>query len=220
MATKADAIHGALREQIVTGRRAAGEFLDEAEVAVGFGASRTPVREALRRLRSEGLLAPGSRRRMRVVDVSGQAHEVALLRVALEGTAAERACAVVEPGSPEVDRLRVAVRRQRRTAATGDVEAFLALDEQFHRDLADLARMPTLTLLMEQLGPFVRLARRSVPTDRAHLLALADEHDQLLDLLEERDADGLRTTLSAHIRDTGPRENRARLELRRPGERQ
>lgn len=210
MPTKADTIHGALREDIVAGRRAQGSVLDEADLATTFGASRTPVREALRRLQSEGLLTTGSRRQMRVVDLSDDrsaAHrrEVALLREALEGTAAVEACTVVEPGSEAVDRLRLAVLRQRRTADGGDVQAFLASDEEFHRDLAGLAGMPTLSLLLEQLGPFVRLARQAVPTDRAHMRGLADEHDRLLDLLENRDAEGLRTALSAHIRDTGPR---------------
>lgn len=208
--TKADVIHGALRDDIVAGRRAQGSVLDEAELATTFGASRTPVREALRRLQSEGLLTTGSRRQMRVVDLSDDraaAHrrEVALLREALEGTAAVEACAVVEPGAEALDRLRLSVLRQRRTAATGDAEAFLVADEVFHRDLAALAGMPTLSLLLDQLGPFVRLARQAVPTDRAHMRGLADEHDHLLDLLERRDPDALRAALSAHIRNTGPR---------------
>lgn len=208
MPTKADTIHGALRDDIAAGRRAQGSVLDEAELAAAFGASRTPVREALRRLQSEGLLQAGSRRQMRVVDLSDDraaAHrrEVALLREALEGVAAGEACAVHEPG--DVDRLRAAVHRQRRVAGTGDVDAFLALDEEFHRELAALARMPTLSLLLAQLGPFVRLARRSVPTGRGHMRGLADEHERLLDLLEDRDPAALRAALAVHITDTGPR---------------
>ncbi|ANY08499.1 GntR family transcriptional regulator [Pseudonocardia sp. HH130630-07] len=209
--TKADTIHDALRDEIVAGRRAQGSVLDEAELAESFGASRTPVREALRRLQSEGLLTSGSRRQMRVVDLSGHRsdgyrREIALLRVSLEGTAAAEACAVHT--DDEIDPLRVAVLRQRRTAATGDVEAFLALDEEFHRALAALARMPTLTLLLDQLGPFVRLARQGVPTDTAHMVALADEHERLLDLLAARDPEPLRAALAEHIHDVGPRERR------------
>lgn len=209
--TKAGAIHDALRDEIVAGHRAQGSVLDEAELAATFGASRTPVREALRRLQSEGLLTTGSRRQMRVVDLSGHrsdAHrrEIATVRVALEGAAAVEACTVHTEG--EVDPLRVAVLRQRRVAATGDVEGFLALDEEFHRDLAALARMPTLSLLLEQLGAFVRLARQGVPTDTGHMLGLADEHDHLLDLLGDRDPGALREALSSHIHDLGPRGSR------------
>ncbi|MBC3191140.1 GntR family transcriptional regulator [Pseudonocardia sp. C8] len=224
--TKADAIHDALRDDIVAGRRAQGSVLDEAELASTFGASRTPVREALRRLQSEGLLTTGSRRQMRVVDLSGhrsdaQRREVALLRVALEGAAATEACRV--HADTDIDPLRVAVLRQRRTAATGDVEAFLALDEEFHRELAALARMPTLSLLLDQLGAFVRLARQGVPTDTGHMLGLADEHERLLDLLERRDPATLREALAAHIDDVGPRgaaPNGGRVEPDGPGVRQ
>lgn len=204
MPTKAGRIHDALREDIVAGRREQGSVLDEVELAATFGASRTPVREALRRLQSEGLLTVGSRRRMCVVDLSpSHRQEVALVREALECTAATQACGCREP--EDLDRLRVAVLRQRRVARDGDVAGFLALDEAFHRELAALARMPTLSLLLDQLGAFVRLARVAIPTDPAHMLALTEEHDHLLDLLEERDAPALRAALGEHIRTTAPR---------------
>lgn len=204
MQTKADHIHQALREDIVAGHREQGAVLDEVELAATFGASRTPVREALRRLQSEGLLAVGSRRQMCVVDLSqSHRHEVALVREALETTAATQACERWEPD--DLDRLRVAVLRQRRVARDGDVAAFLGLDEAFHRELAAIARMPTLSLLLDQLGAFVRLARVAIPTGSAHMLALADEHDHLLDLLERRAAPALCAALGEHIRTTAPR---------------
>lgn len=204
MRTKADHIHHDLREEIVAGRREQGSVLDEVELAAAFGASRTPVREALRRLQSEGLLTVGSRRQMCVVDLSeSHRQEVALVREALECTAATRACERRE--LDELDHLRVAVLGQRRVARDGDVSAFLERDERFHRELAATARMPTLSLLLDQLGAFVRLARVTIPTDTAHMLALADEHDDLLDLLERRDGPGLCTALGAHIRSTAPR---------------
>ncbi|MBW0102802.1 GntR family transcriptional regulator [Pseudonocardia sp. KRD291] len=204
MRTKADHIHHALREDIVAGRREQGSVLDEVELAAAFGASRTPVREALRRLQSEGLLTVGSRRRMCVVDLSeSHRHEVTLLRESLETTAATQACARWEPD--DLDGLRVAVLRQRRVARDGDVTAFLGLDETFHRELAAVARMPTLSLLLDQLGAFVRLVRVAIPTDDAHMLALADEHDDLLDRLERRDAPALCAALGRHIRTTAPR---------------
>ncbi|BBG01002.1 MULTISPECIES: GntR family transcriptional regulator [Pseudonocardia] len=206
--TKADVIHHALRDDILAGRREQGALLDEMELAATFGASRTPVREALRRLQSEGLLDTGPRRQMQVVELSdirdgARVREVALLRVALEGTAAVEACEVHE--EQEIDALRAAVHRQRRIAGRGDVEAFLTLDEEFHRDLAGLARMPTLSLLLGRLGAFVRLARQGVPTGREHMLGLADEHDRLLDLLERRDGAALRDALATHIEDLRPR---------------
>lgn len=84
--------------------------------------------------------------------------------------------------------------------------AFLEADEAFHRSLAQIARMPTLMLLLDQLGGFVRLARLGAPTPRRHMLALTREHHRLVDLLEAGDADQLALTLGEHIRSTALRD--------------
>ena len=92
--TKAGRVHEVIRTDILTGRLAAGDTVDEFLTAAEHEVSRTPVREALRALTSEGLLVPGPRRQLRVVDVSPEhRREITSLRVALERTAAEPACA-------------------------------------------------------------------------------------------------------------------------------
>lgn len=203
--TKAGRVHEALRAAILSGALAAGEAVDEVATAAEHEVSRTPVREALRALTSEGLLVPGPRRQLRVVDVSPEhRREVTSLRVALETTAAEQACA--RRTADDVDRLRLLVARQRRAAKGGDALTFLEADEAFHRALAEVAAMPTLMLLLDQLGAFVRLARLGQPTPSRHMLGLTREHDHLLDLLEEGDGDTLAATLAEHIRSTAQRE--------------
>lgn len=202
--TKAGRVHEALRADILSGRLAAGETVDEVATAAEHEVSRTPVREALRMLASEGLLVPGPRRQLRVVDISPEhRREVTSLRAALEVAAAEQACSRHTP--EDVDRLRLLVTRQRREAKGGDAQAFLEADEAFHRALAQTAGMPTLMLLLDQLGAFVRLARLGQPTPQRHMLALTREHDHLVDLLEAGDAEALATTLGEHIRSTAPR---------------
>ena len=203
--TKAGRVHEALRAAILSGALAAGEAVDEVATAAEHEVSRTPVREALRALTSEGLLVPGPRRQLRVVDVSPEhRREVTSLRVALETTAAEQACA--RRTADDVDRLRLLVARQRRAAKGGDALTFLEADEAFHRALAEVAAMPTLMLLLDQLGAFVRLARLGQPSPSRHMLGLTREHDHLLDLLEEGDGDTLAATLAEHIRSTAQRE--------------
>lgn len=203
--TKAGRVHEALRAAILSGDLAAGEAVDEVATAALHSVSRTPVREALRALTSEGLLVPGPRRQLRVVDVSPEhRREVTSLRVALETTAARQASERRTPD--DVDRLRLLVARQRREAMGGDALAFLEADEAFHRALAEVAEMPTLMLLLDQLGGFVRLARLGQPTPQQHMLALTREHDHLLDLLEDGDGDALTATLAEHIRSTAQRE--------------
>ena len=204
-ATKAGRVHEALRAEILSGRLAAGDTVDEVVTAAEHEVSRTPVREALRMLTSEGLLVPGARRQLQVVDISPEhRREVTSLRVALEGAATGPACARRTPD--DIDRLQLLVARQRREAKGGDAMAFLAADEAFHRALAEVAGMPMLMLLLDQLGGFVRLARLGAPTPQRHMLALTREHDHLVDLLEAGEAEQLATALGEHIRSTSLRD--------------
>lgn len=201
--TKAGRLHAALRDDILAGRLTPGSPVDEATTAAEHAVSRTPVREALRALTSEGLLVPGARRQLMVVDVSAEHRaEITTVRSALEAAAAERACE--RRSDEDIQRLRALVDRQRREAR-GDSAAFLQSDEVFHRALAQAAGMPTLMLLLDQLGAFVRLARAGEPTPRGHVLALTREHDHLVDLLAAREASALADALSDHIRSTAPR---------------
>lgn len=202
--TKAGRLHTALRDAILSGEIAAGSPVDEEAMAQAHGVSRTPVREALRALRSEGLLVPGARRQLHVVDISAEhRQEIATVRTALE-TAAARVAATTRT-SADIDGLRMLVLRQRRYARVGDSGAFMEADEDFHRVLAGAAAMPTLDRLLEQLGSFVRLARLGQPTPQRHMLALVREHDALLDLLEAGDGPGLESALDEHIRNTAVR---------------
>lgn len=202
-ATKANRVYAALREDVLSGRLCAGAVLDEAALALSFEVSRTPVREALRSLQRDGLLLEGARRQLFVIDVSEHRREVVLLREALESAATVEACRRLEPA--DLDGLRLAVIRQRRAARAGDAQEFFRLDEEFHRALAGVARMPLLSMLLGRLGAFVHLARADQATGTGHMLGVAGEHERLLDLLEERDALTLRAALITHIHDLAPR---------------
>ncbi len=202
--TKASAVYEALREEILTGRFGPGSPMNEIGLAEAHGISRTPVREALRALHSEGLLKRGGRRQLLVADVSERhRNEITLLRVALEGIAAASACEEHTPD--DLDGLELLIIKQVRCAEAGESQEFLRLDEQFHLALAGTARMATLSQLLAQLGAFVTLARIGEPTEITHMLGLIEEHRQLLDFLRARDADELRNALARHIRNIAPR---------------
>ena len=202
--TKAGRVRQAVLADILSGALAPGTPLDEVALAQQHDVSRTPVREALRRLQSEGLLEVGPRRQLLVVDVSPEhRREVTTLRVALEGAAAAAACE--RRDEDDLDRLELLLLKQGRAAGAGDAETFLRLDEEFHLALAGAARMPTLSRMLEQLGAFVRLGRLGEATTTRHMQGLVGEHEQLVSLLRSRRAARLRTTLAAHIEQTSPR---------------
>lgn len=202
--TKADRVRQAVLADILSGVTAPGTPLDEVVLAEQHSVSRTPVREALRRLQSDGLLESGPRRQLLVVDVSPEhRREITTLRVALEGAAAAAACELRD--EDDLDRLELLLLKQHRAADAGDAETFLRLDEEFHLALAGAARMPTLSRMLAQLGAFVRLGRLGEATTTPHMLGLVDEHAELVSLLRSRRAARLRSTLATHIEQTTPR---------------
>lgn len=202
--TKAERVRRAVLADIVSGALPPGTPLDEVTLAAQHEVSRTPVREALRRLQSDGLLEVGPRRRLLVVDVSPEhRREVTTLRVALEGAAAAAACD--HRDEDDLDRLDLLLLKQGRAADADDAETFLRLDEEFHLALAGAARMPTLSRMLGQLGAFVRLGRLGEETSTAHMKGLVTEHTELVELLRARRAGRLRAALATHIERTAPR---------------
>lgn len=202
--TKAERVRRAVLGDIMSGTLPPGSPLDEGLLAQQHAVSRTPVREALRRLQSDGLLEVGPRRQLLVVDVSPEhRRELTTLRVALEGAAAAAACELRD--EDDLDRLDLLLLKQGRAAEAGDAETFLRLDEQFHLALAGAARMPTLSRMLAQLGAFVRLGRLGEDTTAAHMRGLVGEHEELVSLLRSRRAGRLRTALTTHIQQTAPR---------------
>jgi DNA-binding GntR family transcriptional regulator len=203
--TQAEAVHAAVLADIMSGTLAPGTPLDEVALAEQHSVSRTPVREALQRLQSQGLLESGPRHQLLVVDVSPEhRREITTLRIAIESAAATTASRVRT--EDDLDELELLVMKQRRAAEAGDAETFLRLDEEFHLVLAGAARMPTLSHILAELGAFVRLLRLGEDTPTTHMRGLVREHEELISLLTLRKAPKLQSALRSHIRRTSPRD--------------
>jgi DNA-binding GntR family transcriptional regulator len=111
----------------------------EQEVALALGMSRTPVREALVRLQSEGLVEVKPRHGMRVLPVSPQdMQEIYQVLTALEGMAVEL-LARRKPSKKELAPLLQATDAMDRALAADDLDAWARADEQFHALLVELA---------------------------------------------------------------------------------
>jgi DNA-binding GntR family transcriptional regulator len=175
-----DQVHADLLERIVAGELAPGSRLRQEALAAELGVSRTPLREALARLVSEGLVefvpnrgATVARRDFNDMNQAWRA------RLVLEPGAAR--LAAERRDAKEVERLRVAVGRQR--AVADDVTASFEVNREFH--LALVAASGNVHLL--RFADFLWLSRIGVPIfarqarDRAHVLAWADDHEAITD---------------------------------------
>jgi DNA-binding GntR family transcriptional regulator len=198
-ATLADQICRSLAERIVSGELAPGERLRQDYVAAEFGASHVPVREAFRRLESQGLVASEPRRGVRVAPMDpDKVREVTEMRAALEGLALRHALPRI--GKPELAQARQALAD---ADASKDLRVWEAANRAFHLALLAPCRMPRLLAAIQDLHAIG--SRYLFATWRLqHWQPRSDkEHLALLKAIEKRDAPSAEAALKAHILAAG-----------------
>lgn len=183
----ADSAYDLLLDEIVSGGLPPGARLRDRELAERLGASRTPVREALRRLADEGLVevTPQSATRVAPVDVAGAAHAFPVV-AALQGLAAR--LGVPGLGRDALDRM-VELRTAKRDAlARADIPAAIAADDAFHDVLVAASGNHELRRSLDRVMPQVRrldlLHFRALSRDEA-----VDHDDAVLEACRRGAAD-------------------------------
>jgi DNA-binding GntR family transcriptional regulator len=193
-----DMAYDYVRGEILSGNYPVGTILAEASIADELGISKTPVRQALALLRTEGLLEVGPRRQLVVRGFSVEhRNEILRIREALEEIAVETACRVMS--LEDIDVLRLTLMRQKRAVDAHDEEAFLVLDEEFHILIARGANLPIVARLLNQMRGFARLMRLGRTQPPEHLRDILAEHTRIVDALESRDTDEALKALQAHL---------------------
>jgi DNA-binding GntR family transcriptional regulator len=192
--SKTDLVVALIRELVITGELAAGEQLRQRDLAQRFGVSQTPVREAMRRLESEGLLVCDTHRGFTVAAPElGPVEENFQIRAALESLGASLAARKIDAAG--LARLRDLNDRMR--ALPDDDPGYADLNREFHFAIYEYARSPLLLSLMRLLwaslhgGP--RVARTHAESAR--------QHDEILTALGNRDAAGASARTYQHIMD-------------------
>ncbi|GAA1382755.1 GntR family transcriptional regulator [Pseudonocardia kongjuensis] len=194
----ADRVHATLRAEILDGVRTAGSRLREEEIAAAQGTSRTPVREAIRRLAADGLAEIAPRRGAVVVAWDADdLDELFDLRVVLEGHAAARAAV---SGRADLDRLHALCDRMEALRTPPDYPAITRLNLEFHREVHRAGGRRVLPELVARVveAPLVQSTiRRYTP---ARLDRSFAQHRDLVAAIEAGDADWARAVMTAHLR--------------------
>lgn len=190
-------IHAAIRREIVNLEVRPGERLSENELAVRFGTSRAPVREALIRLAEEGLITVLPQRGSFVSRISLAAMERArFVREALERAAVRNAA---ERGvSPDVlDRARKAIAEQER--AGQDPALFTQADDAFHRALSEASGVAQLWAVIErEKTQFDRIRFLSLPRATPVDVLIA-QHRAILAAVERSDPAAADDAMRVHL---------------------
>lgn len=202
----AEFVRRQVREAIHTGRYGPGERLRETEVADWLSVSRTPVREALRRLEAEGLLTFVPWRGVVVAELDRrQVTELYAMRTILEGAAARLAAQHV--GEAEIDLMAGLLARAK--ASDGDAEALAAINRRFHQAIYTGAHNRYLMQSLETLRNALALLRGTTFSMSGRAKAAQREHAAILAAIKARDADRAEQAARDHIRAA----ERARMRL-------
>jgi DNA-binding GntR family transcriptional regulator len=192
------AVEEALSAAIVSGELAAGELVSVPALALRFGVSATPVREAMLDLEKRGFVESVRNKGFRVTSVEeSDLRELAQVRRWLEVPAIRIAAANFPADRlPEFRRLADDIVT---SAAEGDFPTYLAADSAFHLALVALAGNQRLVDLVAELRGQTRLVGLAGLKGTAELERSSLEHHVLLDLLGEGRADDAAALLEAHI---------------------
>jgi DNA-binding GntR family transcriptional regulator len=197
-ATAASRIYADLRAELVSMQRHPGEVISEAEIALSYGVSRTPVREAILKLSDEGLVEIFPQSGIFVSRIPLAAlPEAIIIRKALEETtarlAAERAT------SSQILILHAILARQREANVAEDRDGFHQADETFHGTIAEVARYPGIWTLIQQVKVHVDRYRRLTLPQTGRMSHVIAEHEVILAAIERHDPEGARTAMGAHL---------------------
>jgi GntR family transcriptional regulator, rspAB operon transcriptional repressor len=193
------AVYEALRDAIISTELEPGQQISENEIADKLGVSRTPVREALARLRDDQLvqIVPQLGTFVSRISVAG-VDDAQFLRVALECSAvrlaAERADAA------HVTELRAVITRQELARDTADASAFFVLDDMLHSTLCELSGRPIAWTIVARANGHLNRVRRLSLAEPRYIAKMIEEHKAVVDAVGQRDPDAAERALRHHLR--------------------
>lgn len=188
----------ALRQAILDGVLEPGERLMEVQLAEELGVSRTPVREAIRKLELAGFVVMIPRRGAYVADISlKEVSEVFEIRSALEALAAELAAErASEEELENLERLLVEIGK---AIDSKDVDLLIELDTRFHDALFKASRNERLSQILSSLREQIQRFRTRTLSNPARMRVALEEHRRIVEALAARDGDLARRLATEHI---------------------
>lgn len=193
--SRSEYVFRALRDAIQEGRLPQGERLREEEVARRLGVSRTPVREALRRLEARGLVQEAPGRGLVVVELNKrQVIELYAMRKILEGAAARFAAQHASPGEGELLRRLAADCRDAPTPPK-----MAQSNRAFHRAIYEAAHNRYLLQALSDLSDALALLPSTTFQERGRAQSAYVEHMKITEAIIAHDADAAEAAARDHI---------------------
>ncbi|MEE3420732.1 MAG: GntR family transcriptional regulator [Lachnospiraceae bacterium] len=195
-----DVVFVTLRREILRGDLKPGERLMEIDLANKLGVSRTPIREAIRKLEHEGLVVMIPRRGAHVADITQQELEDVLeIRLSLEVLAIEKACSRMT--EKDIRALKQAEAEFAELVERGevDLERLGEADERFHGVIYEGTGNRRLIQILNNLREQMYRFRVEYLKQESVRKTLVDEHDSIIRALQARDKDQAVALTRNHI---------------------
>ncbi len=191
-------VYEELKIQILTGQIVPGTRMMEVDLAEEMGVSRTPIREAIRKLEKEGLVTIEPRRGAYASMISTQDMvEILEVRQDLEGLAAYFAATRMSP--VEMEELKEIADKYNDAVKSGNMKELIRYDTQFHRLIVDSCNNKILVSMVEQLQELVLRFRYIYYDNFKRGEEMPREHQEIIDAIASGDADRARAAADVHI---------------------
>jgi DNA-binding GntR family transcriptional regulator len=198
-----DEVAARLRELIRDGELEPRARVNELELAERFGISRTPLREAIKILATEGLLELLPNRGARVASISeSEVNDTIEVVAGLEATAADLACRAITDA--EIAAIEAKHAAMLEAWHREDNPAYFTLNREIHEMIMRASRNPILQGIYATLSGRIQRARYAAHKTPEQWKKAVDEHEEILVLLKNRDGESLARVLREHIRGKKP----------------
>ena len=193
-----DVVFNSLRKAILRGELKPGERLMEIQLANKLGVSRTPIREAIRKLELEGLGLMIPRKGAEVAQITEKnMQDVLEVRKALEELSVQLACERITP--EQVEEMKMAAEDFRKVLKSGDVTKIAEADVKFHDIIFAATNNQRLITLLNNLREQMYRFRVEYLKQKECYPQLLEEHDKLIALISGGEVEEACELMGCHI---------------------
>ena len=193
-----DVVFNTLRKAILRGELKPGERLMEIQLANKLGVSRTPIREAIRKLELEGLVLLIPRKGAEVAQITEKnMQDVLEVRKALEELSVQLACERITP--EQVEEMKMAAEDFREVLKSGDVTKIAEADVKFHDIIFAATNNQRLITLLNNLREQMYRFRVEYLKQKECYPQLLEEHDKLIALISGGEVEEACELMGCHI---------------------
>ena len=193
-----DVVFNTLRKAILRGELKPGERLMEIQLANKLGVSRTPIREAIRKLELEGLVLMIPRKGAEVAQITEKnMQDVLEVRKALEELSVQLACERITPA--QVEEMKMAAEDFRKVLKSGDVTKIAEADVKFHDIIFAATNNQRLITLLNNMREQMYRFRVEYLKQKECYPQLLEEHDKLIALISGGEVEEACELMGCHI---------------------